>query len=423
MQILLRDTKIIDPNSKHNGKVVDVLISDGKIESIGKDLDSTNVNEVIEGDDLCVSTGWVDMYATFGDPGREHKEDIESGLNAAAQGGFTKVAISPEAEPAVDDKSAVRYLLKKAEGHVVDALPIGGISKGLKGEELAEMFDMQDSGAVAASNGKHTIENTKLQNLAYLYSKNLKLALYSFCQDEKMAAGGQMHEGEVNTSIGLKGIPALAEEIKVARDIYLAEYSDVAVHFSHITTKGSVELIRQAKAKGLKVTASVPAHHLLLNDEAIKDFESNYKVSPPFRNQEHIDALKDGLVDGTIDAIISDHEPHEIEAKFSEFGIAEPGIIALETAFSAALEALLDKLSLEQIIEKLTSNPRSILNMNQPKIEEGENAELTVFAPSIKWTYTKNDVKSRSYNSPLLDRELTGLPVAVINNGQLYVNS
>lgn len=422
MQILLRSTKIIDPNSKHNGKVLDVLIKDGKIATIGKDLDATTVDEVIEGDDLHVSTGWVDMYATFGDPGREHKEDIESGLNAAAQGGFTKVAISPEAEPAVDDKSAIRYLLKKAEDHVVDALPIGAISKGLKGEELAEMFDMQDSGAVAVSNAKHTIENTKLQNLAYLYNKNLNLALYSFCQDAQMAAGGQMHEGEVNTSIGLKGIPALAEEIKVARDIYLAEYSDVAVHFSHITTKGSVELIRQAKAKGLKVTASVPAHHLLLKDEAIRDFEPNYKVFPPFRSEEHIEALKEGLADGTIDAIISDHEPHEIEAKFSEFGIAEPGIIALETTFSAALEALSGKLSLEQIIEKLTSNPRSILNLNQPKIEEGEEAELTVFVPSIAWTYTKEDVKSKSYNSPLLDRELKGLPVAIINNGQLYVN-
>ncbi|MCB9185603.1 MAG: dihydroorotase [Flavobacteriales bacterium] len=422
MQILLRATKIIDPNSKHNGKVLDILIKDGKIESIGNNLDATGVDEVIEGDDLHVSTGWVDMYATFGDPGREYKEDIESGLNAAAQGGFTKVAISPEAEPAIDDKSAIRYILKKAEGHVVDALPLGAITKGLAGVEMAEMFDMQDSGAVAVSNGKHTIENTKLQNLAYLYGKNLNMAMYSFCEDEQMAAGGQMHEGEMNTTLGLKGIPALAEEIKVARDIYLAEYSDVAVHFSHITTKGSVELIRQAKAKGLKVTSSVPAHHLLLTDESISEFDPNFKVSPPFRNQEHINALKEGLADGTIDAIISDHEPQEIEAKFSEFGIAEPGITALETAFSAAIESLSDKLSLEQIIQKFTSNPRKILNLNQPKIEEGEEAELTVFAPTIVWTYTKEDVKSRSYNSPLLDRELTGLPVAVINKDQLYVN-
>lgn len=422
MQILLRATKIIDPNSKHNGKVLDILIKDGKIESIGNNLDATGVGEVIEGDDLHVSTGWVDMYATFGDPGREYKEDIESGLNAAAQGGFTKVAISPEAEPAIDDKSAIRYILKKAEGHVVDALPLGAITKGLAGIEMAEMFDMQDSGAVAVSNGKHTIENTKLQNLAYLYGKNLNMAMYSFCEDEQMAAGGQMHEGEMNTTLGLKGIPALAEEIKVARDIYLAEYSDVAVHFSHITTKGSVELIRQAKAKGLKVTSSVPAHHLLLTDESISEFDPNFKVSPPLRNQEHIDALKEGLADGTIDAIISDHEPQEIEAKFSEFGIAEPGITALETAFSAAIESLSDKLSLEQIIQKFTSNPRKILNLNQPKIEEREEAELTVFAPGITWTYTKDDVKSRSHNSPLLDRELTGLPVAVINKDQMYVN-
>lgn len=423
MQILLRATKIIDPNSAHNGKVTDVLIKDGKIESIGTDIDTTEVNEIIEGDDLCISTGWVDMYATFGDPGREFKEDIESGLNAAAQGGFTKVAISPEAEPAVDNKSAVRYLLKKSEGHVVDALPIGAISKDLKSAELAEMFDMQDSGAIAVSNGKHTIENTKLQNLVFQYGKNLNLTLYSFSQDEQMSAGGQMHEGEVNTSIGLKGIPALAEEIKVARDVYLAEYSDVAVHFSHVTTRGSVELIRQAKAKGLKITASVPAHHLLLDDETTSSFDSNFKVSPPFRSSEHIDALKEGLADGTIDAIISDHEPHEIEAKFSEFGIAEPGIIALETAFSASMEALSDKMNLEQIIDKLTCNPREILNLNQPKIEEGENAELTVFAPTIKWNYVREEVKSRSHNSPLLNRTLTGLPVAVINNGKLYLNS
>lgn len=423
MQILLRATKIIDPKSSHHGKTADILISDGQIISIGKDLDSTGVDEVIEGDDLYVSNGWVDLYATFGDPGREHKEDMESGLNAAAQGGFTKVAISPEASPAVDDKSAIRYLLKKAEGHVVDALPLGAITKGLKSEELAEMFDMQDSGAVGVSNGKHTIENSKLVNLAFLYSRNLNLPLYSFCQDAMMSSGGQMHEGVANTSIGMKGIPALAEEIIVARDIYLAEYSDVAVHFSHITTKGSVELIRQAKAKGLKITASVPAHHLLFQDELISDFDSNYKVVPPFRNAEHVEALKEGLVDGTIDAIISDHEPHEIEAKFSEFSIAEPGIIALETAFSAAIEALSGIMPVEQIISKLTDGPRSVLKLDQPTIEEGATAELTVFAPTLSWEYVKSDVKSRSYNSPLLAKELLGLPVAVINHGNLYLNS
>ncbi|MFM1876247.1 MAG: hypothetical protein RL266_1984 [Bacteroidota bacterium] len=423
MQILLRAVKIIDPASSHHGKVVDVLISDGQITSIGHDLDPMGIEEVIEGDDLHVSNGWVDLYATFGEPGREHKEDMDSGLNAAAQGGFTKVAISPEAMPAIDDKSAIQYLLKKADGHVVDALPLGAMTKGLKSTELAEMFDMMQSGAVGVCNGKHAIENSKLVHLAFLYCRNLNLPIYSFCQDSMMSAGGQMHEGVANTSIGLKGIPALAEEIIVARDLYLAQYSDVPVHFSHITTKGSVELIRQAKSKGLKITASVPAHHLLLKDDLIFDFDPNYKVVPPFRNDEHIEALKQGLADGTIDAIISDHEPHEIESKFSEFSIAEPGIIALETAFSAALEALSGKLNLEQIIDKLTTGPRRVLNLETPVIEEGNQAELTVFAPSLFWEYKKEDVKSLSFNSPLIGKRMIGLPVAVINHGNLFLNS
>jgi dihydroorotase len=423
MQILLRSIKIIDPNSAHNGKTADILIKDGIIETIGKDIDATGVDEVIEGDDLHVSTGWVDMFATFGDPGLEHKEDLESGLNAAAQGGYTKVAISPDTKPAIDDKSAVRYILKKAEGHIVDALPLAAMTKGLHSEELAEIFDMQNSGAIGISNGKHTVSNSKLQNLGLLYSKNLNLPVFSYCEDEKMAAGGQMHEGEINTSIGLKGVPALAEEIVVARDIYLADYSGVSIHFSHVSTKGSVELIRQAKAKGLKVTASVPVHHLHLSDSNTTEFDSNFKLRPPLRSQNHIEALIEGLSDGTIDAIISDHEPHEIEAKFSEFGIAEPGIIALETAFSAALESLSNNLSLEQIIEKLTTKPREILSLNQPIIEEGSEAEMTIFSPSLTWTYAKTDIKSRSYNSPLIGRELKGLPIAVINSGKFYLNS
>lgn len=423
MQILIRAAKIIDPTSEHNGDILDVLITDGVFTSIGKDLDSDGVDDVIEGDDLHISTGWVDLYATFGDPGKEYKEDIESGLTTAAQGGFTKVAISPQTNPVVDSKSDIQYLLKKAESHVVDALPIGAITKGLKGDELAEMFDMQTSGAVAVSNGKHTLANTKLQNLALQYSKNLNLAFYTFCQDELLANGGQMHEGEMNTSIGLKGIPALAEEVVVARDLYLAEYSDVAIHFSHITTLGSVSLIREAKAKGLKVTASVPAHHLSLKDEAIADFEPNYKVVPPFRSSEHIEALIAGVADGTIDSIISDHEPCEIEAKFSEFSTAEAGIIALETAFSTALEALSSKMKLEEIIERFTTGPRKVLHIETPTIKEGNKAEITIFTPSLKWVYEKQDIKSLSKNSPLIGKEMTGLAVGVVNKGKLYLNS
>ncbi len=423
MQILIRSARIIDPSSKHNGKITDILIEDGIIKQIGKDIDAEGVEELIEGEGLYVSTGWVDLYVTFGDPGREHKEDMESGLNVAAQGGFTRVAISPEAQPATDDKSAIRYLLKKAEGHAVRVLPIGAITKGLKGESLAEMFDMKQSGAVAMSNGKHSIENSKVQNLAFQYGGDLKLPIYTFCQDARMSSGGQMHEGTVNTNIGLKGIPAMAEEIMVSRDLFLAEYSDTSVHFSHITTKGSVELIRKAKAKGLKVTASVPAHHLLLSDAHLSDFEPNFKVVPPFRNEEHIAALKAGLADGTINAIISDHEPHEIEAKFSEFNTAEAGIISLETAFSVAIEALSAEMKLEDIISKFTTGPRSILNLDTPTIKEGNEAELTIFAPELKWFYEKNGIRSLSKNSPLIGRELKGLPLAIISQGQFLLNS
>lgn len=423
MQILLRSIKIIDPNSKFNGQVKDVLIVDGVIEQIGDKIDATEVNEVIEGDDLHVSTGWVDLYAKFGDPGEEHKEDIETGLNAAAQGGFTKVVVSPEASPCVDSKSGVDYILKKSSNHIVDALPMAGMTKGLEGSHLAEIYDMAQTGAVAISNGKHSISNSKVQNLGLLYSKNLNVPLFSFCDDKNLSNGGQMHEGEVNTSIGLKGIPTIAEEIMVARDIFLSEYADVPVHFSHISTKGSVNLIREAKAKGLKITASVPVHHLLLSDKATTDFDSNFKVNPPFRDESHIKALKDGLADGTIDTVISDHEPQEIEAKFSEFGIAEFGIIALETTFSALLMSTSNSLKLEEIIEKLTVKPRAILDLESPIIEQGATAELTVFSPTISWEYNKQDVKSKSHNSPLLGQELTGLPIAVINKQQFYLNS
>lgn len=423
MQILIRSAKIIDPSSKHNGRIADLLIEDGIIKQIGKEIDPDGVEELIEGDGLYVSTGWIDLYATFGDPGREHKEDMESGLNAAAQGGFTRVAVSPEAHPATDDKSAIRYLLKKAESHIVGVLPIGAVSKGLKGESLAEMFDMKQSGAVAMSNGKHSIENSKVQNLAFQYGADLKIPIYTFCQDARMASGGQMHEGIVNTNIGLKGIPAMAEELMVSRDLFLAQYSDTHVHFSHITTNGSVELIRQAKAKGLKVTASVPAHHLLLSDAELSDFDPNFKVVPPFRNEEHIAALKAGLADGTIDAIISDHEPQEIEAKFSEFNTAEAGIISLETTFSVAIEALSAMMKLEDIIAKFTTGPRSILNMASPTISEGNEAELTIFAPELKWVYEKDGIKSLSRNSPLIGRELKGLPLAIVSQGQFFLNS
>lgn len=422
MKILVRSAKIIDPSSPHHKKVMDVVVDNGSISSIVKNASAKGIDEVIEGDDLHISVGWVDMFAAFGDPGTEYKEDISSGLNAAGSGGFSKVAISPATNPVVDSKSGIEYLLKKAAGHTVDVIPIGAMTKKLEGKEISEMFDMKQAGAKAISNGKHSLEDAKLQNLSLLYSRNLDLPIYSFALDSRMSNGGQMHEGEVSTRMGLKGIPALAEELVVSRDLYLAEYSNVPIHFSHVTSKGSVDLIRTAKKKGLRVTASVPAHHLLLNHELTEDFDGNSKVIPPFRDDMHIKALVKGLKNGTLDAIISDHEPQEIEAKFSEFTRAEFGIIALETAFSISLQALKDQMELEDIIHKFTVGPRAILKIEQPSIKKGNGAELTVFSPSIEWTVNSEEIRSLSKNTPLIGKQVLGLPIAVINNNQLFLN-
>jgi dihydroorotase len=419
MVILIQNARIINPASPHHNTVKDILVEDGIIAQIGTTIDPMGADEVIEGEDIMVSAGWVDLFATIGDPGFEHRESIASALKAAANGGFTKVVISPEAYPVVDGKGGVEYLLRNAAGNVVDALPLGAITKRLEGKELAEMYDMVRSGAVGVSNGKHTIANAKVMQVAMQYAQELKAPFYSFAEEEKIANGGQMHEGVVSTTLGLKGTPALAEELAVARDLYLARYTETALHFSHITTAGAVSLIREAKANGMKVTASVPVHHLLLTDDTVKDFDSNYKVRPPFRDQAHIDALWDGLKDGTIDAIISDHEPLEIEAKFMEFGQAKPGITALETFFPALLQAAEGRASLELLIDKLTIGPRRVIGLTEATITEGIPAELTLFSTGISWIYTAEESASLSNNSPLWEKELTGKAFAVINHGQL----
>lgn len=419
MVILIQNARIIDPASPHHNTVKDILVQDGIIAQIGTAIDPSGVDEVIEGEDVMVSAGWVDLFATFGDPGFEHRESIRSGLNAAANGGFTKVVISPEAYPVVDGKGGVEYVLRNAAGHVVDALPLGAITKRLEGKELAEMFDMVRSGAVGVSNGKHTIANAKVMQVAMQYAQELKAPFYSFAEEEKIGHGGQMHEGVVSTMLGLKGTPALAEELAVARDLYLARYTGTSLHFSHITTAGAVALIREAKASGMPITASVPAHHLLLSDSTMTEFDSNFKLCPPLRDQPHIDALWQGLKDGTIDAIISDHEPLEIEAKFMEFGQAKPGITALETCFAVVLKAAEGRASVALLIDKLTTGPRKVLGLAHPTIMEGNQAELTLFSTTIAWIYGAEASASLSNNSPLWQQELVGKAFAVINHGQL----
>lgn len=417
MRILISNARIIDPASPQHGKELDILIDGGTIIGIGSGIDRDGADEVIEGEGIMVSVGWVDLFATIGDPGFEHRETVTSALDAAANGGFTKLVASPRSMPVTDSKGGIEYLLKQAKGHTVELLPLGAITKGLEGKELAEMYDMVRSGAAGVSNAKSTISDSKVMQVAMQYAEGLNRPFFSYTEDERMAHGTQMHEGEVSTRLGLRGVPALAEELAVTRDLYLARYTGTPVHFTHITTKGAVQLIREARAQGMKVTASVPAHHLLLTDETVETFDSNYKVRPPFRNAEHMEALWDGLKDGTLDAVISDHEALEVEAKFMEFGQAKAGITALETLFPSLLKAAEGRCDITLLIDRLTNGPRRVMNIDSPRIDEGQPAELTVFSPDIEWDYNETTAASLSANSPLWGHTLTGRAVAVVNGG------
>lgn len=419
MRILIRNARIIDPSSSHHLKECDILVDGGRIETIGSGIDQDGADEVMEGEGLMVSPGWVDLFATIGDPGLEHRETVSSALDAAANGGFTKIVVSPKSLPVTDSKGGVEYLLKKAEGHTVNLLPLGAVTKGLEGRELAEMYDMVRSGAVGVSNAKRTVSDSKVMQVAMQYAEGLDRPFYSFTEDERMASGTQMHEGEVSTALGLRGVPALAEELAVTRDLHLARYTGTSVHFSHITTAGAVQLIREAKALGLSVTASVPAHHLLLTDEALRQFDSHFKVRPPLRDITHVNALWEGLKDGTLDAIISDHEPLETEAKAMEFGQAKAGITALETLFPALLRASGGRMDLTTLLAKLTVGPRRVLRIPATRVEEGEVVELTVFSTEVEWVYGEGTASSLSRNSPFWGHPLTGRAIAVLNGDRL----
>lgn len=418
--LLLKSARIIDPDSPHHLKVLDILVRNGKIAKIAKAISAHNV-EVFEHKGLHVSPGWVDLKANFRDPGFEFKEDISSGIKAAAKGGFTKVLVMPSTEPPVDGRGGVEYLKKRSTDEVVSLLPSGTISRGLKGEQLAELYDMHQSGAVAFTDDKSPVKNSKLMLTALLYAKNFGSRIISFAHDAHIAANGVVHEGAESTALGLTGIPALAEKLQLERDLSLVEYADGSCHFSTISTGDAVASLKKAKKNGLNVSCDVAAHHLLLSDKELVEFDSAFKLMPPLRDKQHIKTLKKGLKDGTIDAICSDHCPEDIEHKDQEFGAAAYGAIGLETAFAVANTALKDDLELTEIVAKFTSGPRKVLGLEAPCIAEGAEAELTLFDPKVKWTVEKSDILSKSKNSPLIGRELVGKALGVVNGGKASI--
>jgi len=415
MNLLFKSVTVIDPGSAFNGQVTDVLVEDGKIVRIAAGIQSDA--EIIEGKGCYLSPGFFDLNCNFGDLGLETKEDMQTGTRAASAGGFTGVALMPNMQPPVHSKSEVQYLLNQSRGNLVDVYPLGAISYKTQGKDLAEMYDMHTSGALAFTDGSHPVQDAGLMERALLYAQGFEGLVFSYPEDSSIAGKAKVHEGVVSTLLGMKGIPALAEELMISRDLYLAEYTNSRLHFTTVSTEQAVGQIRKAKARGLKVTCDVAVHHLLLTDEALMDFDSLYKVKPPLRIQQDVDALLEGLRDGTIDAIVSQHTPHETEFKEVEFEVAEFGMIGLQTAFSLAVQSGLD---LNLIIEKMAVSPRKILGIKEASVTEGETANLVLLNPEMKWVYTRGNNLSKSFNSPFIGQELTGKVLIAINNNQIY---
>jgi dihydroorotase len=420
MNLLIKNARVIDPNSPHNSQSADIFIENGIIKKIGKNL-TTKSDKEVSIDGLCVSPGWVDMFANFADPGYEHKESIESGCLAAAAGGFTDVLVIPNTKPAIDAKSQAEYVVQRSRSLAVTVHPIGAVTKNAEGKELAEMYDMKTSGAIAFGDGLNCIQSAGLLVKALQYVKAFDGMIIQLPDDKSINEHGLMHEGIVSTQIGLPGKPAMAEELIVARDIKLARYAESKLHFTGVSSKKSLEYIERGKKGEIGITCSVTPYHLYFTDEDLKDYDSNLKVNPPLRTAADRDAIKQAIEDGTVDCIASHHLPHEADSKETEFEYARNGMTGLETAY-AVLRTSMPKLKEEKTVALLSTNPRRLLKLNAATIKENEKACLTLFCPDADWVYEKNNIQSRSKNSPFIGKKFTGKVIGIINKDQVHLN-
>lgn len=419
MTTLLKSATIIDASSPYHQQTKDILITDGIITKIDNNITSEENYTVVALDNLHVSPGWFDTSVSFGEPGYEERETLQHGVLVAAKSGFTHVAINPNTHPIVDNKSAIEFLINKVNGAATSIHPIGALTQQSKGVEMSEMFDMQQSGAIAFGDYNKPVSNDNLLKIALLYAQNFDGLVLSFPKNNLIAGEGVANEGKNSTLLGLKGIPALAEEIQISRDLFLLEYTGGKLHIPTISTAKSVQLIKEAKEKGLDVTCSVAVHNLILTDDELHGFEANKKVNPPLRTEEDRKALIQGLKEGIIDMITSDHNPIDIEHKKVEFSTAKDGTIGLESAFGA-LNTVLD---LETIVNCLTSNPRKRFNVELASIKEDEKASLSIFNPDGAYTFSKENIISTSKNSIFLEKKLEGKVYGIYNNSQLILNS
>lgn len=422
MDLLIRAVQIIDPTSSFHLQTKDILVIDGKIAAIKDHIDLPENAALFEAAGKLISPGWFDMYAHLCDPGYEYKEDLHSGIMAAAAGGFTGLAVLPDTKPVIDSKSGIDYIKNNSKGKIVDIFPVGAVTKDCAGKELAEMYDMSAAGAIAFSDAQHPIEEAGLMMRGLLYVKKMGSVIIQNPHDDSLAPHGVMNEGYSSVQFGMHGIPALAEDLMVVRDIELAEYTGSRVHFSCISTREAVARIREAKRKNIPVTCGVNPVHLTLDDSTLFAYDSNLKIFPPLRTLADIEALKEGLKDGTIDVICSAHQPQNQERKKLEFEYADPGIINLQTCFALANSALHGIMSIETIIEKMVANPRKILGLPVPSLVETAVANFTIFDTTVEWELQSDDIKSKSSNTPFIGAKFTGKPLAIFNNHQFQKN-
>ncbi|MBC7889871.1 MAG: dihydroorotase [Ferruginibacter sp.] len=421
MTVLIKQAIIVGSSSPYNGQIKDILIHNGIITTIAGEI-IENADQLIQQEGLHVSIGWMDSFAHFCDPGFEYRETLETGARAAAAGGFTDVLITPNTNPVVHTKSQVEYIVQKSNLSGVRIHPIGAVTKNAEGKELAEMYDMANSGAAAFSDGLNPIQDAGLLLKALLYVKTINGMIIQIPDDKSISAQGLMNEGIVSTRLGLPGKPAMAEELMVARDIKLTRYAESRLHFTGISSAKSLEYIKRARAAGINISCSVTPYHLFFCDEDLQQYDTNLKVNPPLRTKEDRSALLTGLLDGSIDFIASHHIPQNYDSKVCEFEYAKNGMIGLESLFGVVWSIVNGQCSIEKLVEKLSVFPRKTFGFAVPEVKEGVKAELTLFNPAMEYIFDEKNLQSKSGNSAFIGKQLKGKVIGIINGDKIYLN-
>jgi dihydroorotase len=426
MKLLITNGHLVDPaEGQNSGR--NLLIEDGKVSAwLKHDEPAPEGVEIFDATGLIVAPGFIDMHVHLREPGQEHKETIASGCAAAVAGGWTSVCPMPNTSPINDNAAITRYMIEQAErAALANVFPVGAITKSSDGSELAEMGEMKAAGAVAVSDDGRPVPTAGMMRRAMEYAKDFNLPVVDHCEDKSLSSGGVMHEGRISLLLGLKGMPALAEDLDAVRDILLAKETGAHIHIAHVSTRGAIEAVRRAKNEGISVSCEVTPHHFTLTDRAVEGYDTNTKMAPPLRGEEHLEAILEGIKDGAIDAIATDHAPHHADEKALEYDRAPFGITGLETAVGLAFDELVHKgiVDLNRLVEMCSTNPARIFKLvGRGTLKPGSVADVTILNPGLEWTYRNADSRSKSRNTPFEGRVFTGAAVATIVGGKIVYN-